>query len=229
MHQLDLVMWATPKWDALFEEASHSGTGTAPISSDSSLVKTLLPWVRYKAHKLFLARIELIFILVIGTALQFGFSVRAVLMAHWCFRCCWAEDFSALPGSRCTWRREGARRGRLIRTGQRDISQYITLCLGAAAGGVQLRLPGAPPLSGKAREALAGRAASPLSWAAPCASPPVPARASQEAEIGFGHRRCRRCPKHPPCMRRRAALYLLLRWKLTLSLPKTGYVLHKHM
>ena len=36
------------------------------------------------------AGIELNFLIVVGRVLCFGFSMRIILITHWCFRCCWA-------------------------------------------------------------------------------------------------------------------------------------------
>ena len=86
------------------------------------------------------AGIELIFFLVAGTVLCFGFRMRIMLITHRCFSCCWAvltlvKDFSAshaLPAR--SW--EGAQPGQLTQTGQRDIPYHVTSCSVYKLGGV---------------------------------------------------------------------------------------------
>lgn len=103
--------WPWPGWP---DQHLRSHPGTHSYSLFRSSI-----WEIQNAGVLFPAGMKLIFFLAPGVVLHFGFQVRAVLIAHWCFSCCWAEmslhrakDISAfhavLPAR--VWGAEGAGR-----------------------------------------------------------------------------------------------------------------------
>ena len=93
--------------------------------------------VKHQDVLLVSAGTELIFSLVAGTVLCFGFRLRTMLVTHRCFSCCSValtliKDFSvshALPVRRVTRSQEEAETGHLTQTSQRDIPYHSTSCL----------------------------------------------------------------------------------------------------